>query len=268
MPASANIAHISLRGKIHGMPFTDGEMLSVTAPLVDLLDGPDGARSRQLPFGTDFCAVDRAQDRVFGFAVDDGYCGWLPADAVGNLPAASHWVASSGTHLYPKPRVQAPQICALPMGAKVRVTGQEGSFARTDQGYVPQIHLRKLGAYLDDPAAVATGLLGAPYLWGGNSREGLDCSGLVQMSLRACGVSAAADSDLQQTIGRAIPENTALMRGDLVFWKGHVAMVLDNAQLIHANGHSMSVAIEGIAACVARIADMGGGPVTARRRPR
>ncbi len=265
-PATARIAHVSLRGKIQGLPFSDGEMRTVTAPLVDLLEGPNGPRARQLPFGAEFCVIDTAQEHVFGFAIVDGYCGWLPENAVGNLPAATHWIASSGTHLYPQPRVQSHEICALPMGAKVCVTGQDGSFSRTDRGYIPRAHLRALGEHFADPTGVALGLLGAPYLWGGNSREGLDCSGLVQMSLRACGIAVAADSDLQQALGQPIADDAALMRGDLLFWKGHVAMVLDGAQLIHANGHSMSVAIEGVSDCISRIADSGGGSVTARRR--
>ncbi len=128
------------------------------------------------------------------------------------------------------------------------------------------MHLRALGEWCQDPVAVAEMFLGTPYLWGGNSRDGIDCSGLVQAALLACGRDCPGDSDQQAGIGTELAEGDALRRGDLVFWKGHVAMVVDGDRLIHANGHSMSVAHEGIAACIERIAAAGGGPVTARRR--
>lgn len=265
-PATARIAHASLRERLDGVPFTDGMAQRVTAPLVDLLRAPFGARDRQLVFGAEFCAIDHDQDHVFGFAIADGYCGWLPQSALGAAPAPTHWVASTGTHLYPNPRVQSREIAALPMGAMVCVSGGENGFAQVNGGFVPLPHLRKVGEVLDDPAGIAVQFLGTPYLWGGNSRAGLDCSGLMQISLRACGIAAAADSDLQQVLGQPIAQDALLIRGDLLFWKGHVAMVIAPDQLIHANGHTMSVAIEAIAACTIRIAAQGGGPVTHRRR--
>jgi cell wall-associated NlpC family hydrolase len=149
----------------------------------------------------------------------------------------------------------------------VTVTGAAGAFAETPQGFVPRTHLRPLGDWAADPATVAESLLGTPYLWGGNSRAGMDCSGLVQLAFHACGRACPADSDLQQAVGAALPEDVPPRRNDLLFWKGHVALVLDSSRLIHANGHSMSVVTEGIAECFARIAAQGGGPVTARRRP-
>jgi cell wall-associated NlpC family hydrolase len=155
---------------------------------------------------------------------------------------------------------------ALFMGAQVHVLGQDGQFAQTDMGFIPLPHLRPLGTHLGDPAAVAEMFLHCPYLWGGNSHAGLDCSGLVQGALLACGIPAPADSDLQQSLGAELPPDAPLQRGDLLFWRGHVAMVVDDQRLIHANGHTMSVAIEDITACTARIENAGGGRVTKRRR--
>ena len=257
-PATDRIAHRSL-GRTD-LPQTDGQMLRVTAGLVDLLRAPNGARERQLPFGTEFCVIDRDHDHAFGFAVQDGYCGWLDQMALGDLPAATHWVSATGTHLYPEPRVQSREIMALPMGAQICVLAQNGGFAETAQGFVPLPHLSAMGQFLTDPATVAEQFLGTPYLWGGNSLAGLDCSGLVQMSLRACGINAAADSDLQQDLGAEVTND--LRRNDLIFWRGHVAIVVDKDRLIHANGHSMSVAYEGIKDCITRIDT----PVTHRRR--
>ena len=265
-PATDRVAHVSMTGLIDAPTFTAGKMRRVGVPLVDLLRGPQGARERQLAFGESFTVIDHAQDHAFGFATKDGYCGWLPEGALTDGPAPTHWVASPGTHLYPEPRVQAREIAALPLGAQLCVTGQTATWAQTAQGYVPLPHLRAIGDYLTDPVAVAEGFLGTPYLWGGNSRAGIDCSGLVQLSHLACGLSAPGDADLQQAMGTAIGDNTPLQRGDLLFWSGHVAMVVDDQRLIHANGHTMSVAYEETEACIARIFAQNGGPVTKRRR--
>lgn len=260
-PATARMAHVSLRGRVEGVTLTEGEALRVRVPLVDLLRQPGGARERQLVLGEAFTVVDRDAGHAFGFAGKDGYCGWLPEAALGQGTAPTHWVASVGTHFYGAPRVQAAEQ-ALPAGARVTVVA-DGKFARLDTGYfVPSSHLRAVGDWLPDPVAVAEQFIGTPYLWGGNSRAGLDCSGLVQVAFAAYGIDLPGDSDLQETAGAAI--DGPLRRGDLLFWKGHVALVVDAARLIHANGFTMSVAYEGTAACIARIA--AEGPVTARRR--
>ena len=265
-PATARIAHISLQGSIDAAAFTAGTLRQIALPLVDLLRSPNGARERQLALGEGFTVIDCANDHSFGFATKDGYCGWLADAALTNGPAPTHWVASVGTHLYPEPRVQAREIAALPIGAQLCVTGQTGAWAQTPQGFIPLPHLCKIGDYLTDPVAIAEGFLGTPYLWGGNSRAGVDCSGLVQLCHLACGIPAPGDADLQQAMGTVIGDNTALQRGDLLFWSGHVAMVVDANRLIHANGHTMSVAYENTDDCIARIIAQNGGPVTERRR--
>ena len=265
-PATDRIAHVSLQGKIDAASFTSGTALRVVLPLVDLLRRPNGARERQLALGESFIVVDQTDDHSFGFATKDGYCGWLPDSALADGPAPTHWVASSGTHLYPEPRVQSREIAELPMGAQLHVTGQTGAWALTPQGFVPLPHLRTINDWLGDPVAVAEGFLGTPYLWGGNSRAGMDCSGLVQLCHLACGIACPGDADLQETMGTAIGDNTALQRGDLLFWSGHVAIVVDDHRLIHANGNTMSVAYEDTDACIARITAQNGGPVTQRRR--
>ena len=261
-PATDRVAHVSLRGQAACDTWTDGEVLRVQVPIVDLQRSQSGARERQLLLGEAFTVIDRDAGHVFGFAVKDGYCGWLPAAALAQAPSPSHWIATVGTHRYTEPKVQKPEQ-PLPMGAQVRVTGQTGTFAHVDGGYVPASHLRRMGDWLTDPVSVAEGLLGTPYLWGGNSRAGIDCSGLVQASFAACGIAMPGDSDLQQVVGADVGDD--LKRGDLVFWKGHVAMVVSADRLIHANGFTMSVAYEGIRACIDRIA-ASDGPVTARRR--
>lgn len=264
-PFSGRVALQALRGQVEAV-FVPGEAGAVAVPLADLCASPFGARDRQVVLGEALVVIERRDGAVFVQMAKDGYCGWLEAGAVGPALAATHWVAAVGTHLYPEPRVQARAVAALPFGARLMVTGLQGSWAEVAGGFVPAMHLRALGEWCHDPVAVAEMFLGTPYLWGGNSRDGIDCSGLVQAALLACGRDCPGDSDQQAGIGTELAEGDALRRGDLVFWKGHVAMVVDGDRLIHANGHSMSVAHEGIAACIERIAAAGGGPVTARRR--
>jgi cell wall-associated NlpC family hydrolase len=264
-PFSSRVALVSLRGIVDA-PLTEGEAAFVVTPVADLLARPDGPRDRQLLLGDAVTVIDRDREHVFVQAAKDGYCGWLGAAAVGAGPQPTHWVASPATHLYPEPRVQAHETMALSLGARLTVTGQTGAWATTPLGFVPAGRLRSVGDWVADPVGVAESLIGTPYLWGGNTRSGLDCSGLVQLSLHAAGRDCPGDSDQQQALGAAIPEGEGLQRGDLLFWKGHVSLVVDETRLIHANGHTMSVAFEGIAACIARVADQGGGPVLTRRR--
>ena len=263
---SGRVALEALRGVVAAEAFVAGEPGAVAVPLADLCACPGGARDRQVGFGAALVVVERRGEAVFVQMGRDGYCGWLEARAVGPAVTATHWVEAVGTHLYPEPRVQAREIAALPFGARVAVLEDLGKWARVAGGYLPSVHLRRYGAWFDDPVAVAEGFVGTPYLWGGNSRDGIDCSGLVQAAWHACGRDCPGDSDIQQGLGVALAEDAALRRGDLIFWKGHVALVVNGDRLIHANGHSMDVRHEGIGVAIARIAAQGGGPVVARRR--
>lgn len=266
-PFSGRVALEVLRGQVAAEVFVAGEPGAVAVPLADLCATPGGARDRQVVLGAPLVVVERAGGQAFVQMAADGYCGWLASAEVGPAVAVTHWVAAArGVHLYPEPRVQARELAALPFGARVEVLESDGKWARLAGGFVPARHLRALGDWCADPVAVAEGFLGTPYLWGGNSGAGLDCSGLVQAGFWACGRDCPGDSDMQARLGVEVPEGEALRRGDLIFWKGHVALVMDGARILHANGHSMDVAVEGLAEAVARIAAQGGGPVTVRRR--
>jgi cell wall-associated NlpC family hydrolase len=163
--------------------------------------------------------------------------------------------------------VQAPEIAALSFGARLTVLAEAGRFAETPEGFVPLVHLLPADSVMTDPVAVAEMFLGTPYLWGGNSRAGIDCSGLVQAALLACAIPCPGDSDLQaRTVGTELAPDAPSHRGDLIFWKGHVAMVADSHRLIHANGHAMATVHEPMAAALDRIAATG-TPVLTRRRP-
>lgn len=265
-PATPRIAHVSMKGRVDVPVYTEGTPMRVAVPVANLLRAVKGARERQLLMGETFVVIDRNEGHAFGFAAKDGYCGWLDEAALSRGPVPTHWVCTPRTHLYPEPKVQAPEVCALTLGAQVEVTAQQGKWAETTQGFVPASHLKPLGDWFSDPVSVAETLLGTPYLWGGNSSAGIDCSGLVQLCHWACGIGVPGDSDLQETVGQELAATTDLRRGDLIFWRGHVALVADDQWLIHANGHSMSVAFEGIQPCIDRILGQEDRPVSHRRR--
>lgn len=266
-PANDRVALDEMRGRVEAPRFTAGEAASVCVALCDLLDRPTGNRDRQLLMGEAITVIDRNDGWAFVRSAKDDYCGYVPEDVVGSAIGPTHRVAGPATHLYREARVQAVETACLSFGCLLAVTGAEGRFFATSFGYVPAAHLRPIGDLFDDSVAVAELFVGTPYLWGGNSRSGIDCSGLVQVALTACGKPCPADSDLQQSVGVALPEDAPLQRGDLVFWKGHVAMAVDSTTLIHANGHTMSVAYENAEACIARIMAQEGRPVLMRRRP-
>lgn len=266
-PANGRAALESLRGIVDAPRYTAGEPASVIVPLTDLCASPGGPRDRQLLLGDAVTVIDREAGLAFVQSAKDGYCGHVAEAALGPAHRATHRVAAPATHLYSEPRVQAREIASLSFGARLALSGQTDRFAETPHGFVPLVHLAPADSLMPDPVDVAALFLGTPYLWGGNSRAGIDCSGLVQASLLACGIACPGDSDLQaQTVGVELDPDAPLRRGDLVFWKGHVAMVADAARLIHAYGHIMSTGYEGIDAAIARIA-ASGMPVLTRRRP-
>jgi cell wall-associated NlpC family hydrolase len=196
----------------------------------------------------------------------DGYPGFLP-DAALTEGIVTHRVSARATHLYPAPDFKTRERFSLSHGARLQVLSEQGRFAETPQGYVPRAHLTPLGTLYTDPVTVAETLLGTPYLWGGNSSFGIDCSGLVQAGCLACGIACPGDSGPQeQGLGQHLSDTAPLRRGDLLFWRGHVAWVSDPDTLLHANAHHMAVAYEPIRDAIARITAQGGGPVTSRRR--
>ena len=268
-PANDRVADLSLKGQVEGLRFVEGESLQVCVPVADLHRNPGvGRRERQLLFGDGFRVLERCGNHAFGQSVKDGYCGWLSKTQIGPLQNATHIIFARSSFGFSKPNIKDPQITPLSFGSRLRIVGVDGAFAQTAEGlHVPQVHLRPVDDLFVDPIAVAQIFLGTPYLWGGNSGHGIDCSGLVQAALLACGIDCPGDSDLQeQALGQRLSDNDETLRGDLFFWKGHVAMAVDADTLIHANAYSMSVAYEPTATAISRIAAAGDGPVTSRRR--
>lgn len=267
-PFSGRVAAASLRGQVAAEAFTEGEPARILRPVVDLSPEPGALRDRQLIFGAAVTVIERRAGAAFVQAAADGYCGWVPASALGAPAAPTHVVSAAATHVYREASIKRGEVMALSLGARLAVLGADATFLRIAEGFVPRPHARPLDPPETDPVAVAERLLGTPYLWGGNSREGIDCSGLVQVALALCGRACPADSDQQRgAFGPFLAAGTVPQRGDLFFWKGHVAMACDGEVLIHANGHTMSVAHEGISACLARIEAAGEGPFLGLKRP-
>lgn len=277
-PFNGSVAHVSLRGRVEAERFVEGEPRRVAKPVSDLLSAPDGSRDRQLLRGDLFRVLDLRDGFAFGFAEKDGYAGWMVADALVDAAAETptHRVASARTYGKSSPGLKAMgHVTPLSMGARLTVLDAEAGWARIawSRGtiprdiHVPSQHLAPIAERETDPVAVCERLVGTPYLWGGNSSDGLDCSGLVQAGCLACGIACPGDSDMQETaLGRTLPPGTPPERGDLLFWKGHVAWVSDPETLLHANAFHMAVAFEPIADALARIESQGDGCVTRHAR--
>ncbi len=246
----------------------EGAAASIGAAVADLRAAPEGARDRQLVTGDAYTVLERRAGWAFGVAGRDGHVGYVPETALAAPSAPTHFVAVLASHRYTSPEVKAPELGPLSFGARVEVAAERPKhFELSDGSYVPKPHLRPLDRPLRDPVTAAQVFFGVPYLWGGNSAWGIDCSGLVQAAWIAAGRACPPDSDLQAAAcGAPVPEDAPYARGDLLFWPGHVAIAVDGETLIHANAHHMAVAYEPIAAAIARIRAQEGFDVTVRRR--
>jgi cell wall-associated NlpC family hydrolase len=267
-----DLADVALEGRVAAARYVKPEPMQVVTPACGLRRSPDPAAEQldQLLFGERFEALTRQDGFVFGQARRDGYVGWAPREALAPLgPPPTHWVRALRTYVFPAASIKAPPVLCLSTNALIAVEAVEGRFAKlAEGGWVPAGHVAALGEVEHDPAAVALRYLGAPYLWGGRDSVGLDCSGLMQQALYACGMAGPRDSDMQASLGIAIDRRDQLGRNDLVFWRGHVGLMLDADRLIHANAHHMAVVIEPLAEAIPRIIAAGFGEPTAFRRLR
>jgi cell wall-associated NlpC family hydrolase len=273
-PARADLAAKHLEGKVEAARFVIGVAYEVVAPQAPLRRAP----RPDAPLATEALRGERvviyesdAEGWSWGQLESDRYVGWLPTAALSAPGApATHRVAALRTLVFPGPSIKLPPLEALSLGATLAVARVQDRLAVTPTGgHVPAAHLTPIGQYESEVVAVAERFVGVPYLWGGKTTLGLDCSGLVQVALSACGMACPRDSDMQEvTLGVPIDlgsDLSHLRRGDLIFWKGHVAIVRERGSLLHANAFHMAVAVEPLAEAVARIRSDGSKITSVRR---
>jgi len=273
-PARADLAAKHLEGKVPAARYVEGRVCEVIEPQAPLRHEPrpDAPLATEALKGERVTIYDTdAEGFAWGQLAADDYVGWLPDNALKPAGAApTHKVAALRTLAFPGPDIKLPPLEALPFGARLAVARFADRMAVTESGvYVPRAHLAPVGENERDFVAVAERFLGAPYLWGGKTALGIDCSGLVQIALTACGVSCPRDSDMQErAFGMAVAgaaDLYDLKRGDLVFWRGHVAIVRDRETLLHANAFHMAVVIEPLAAAILRTRSAGSDITSVRR---
>lgn len=268
-PLRDGLASRSLEGLEKAERYVDPERLAVAVPAAAVRRSPDAGAEQmdQALYGEAFDVLDRQVGFAWGQARRDGYVGYVALSDLGAAAAApTHRVAAIRTYAFARPDIKSPASGPYSLNALVTEQAREGRFVRgAGGGWFVSEHLAPVGAFETDYVAVAERHLGAAYLWGGRESQGLDCSGLVLQALLACGRAGPRDTDQQAQMGRAI-QPSELQRGDLVFWRGHVAIMLDATRMIHANAHHMAVAAEPLSEAVARIAAAGSGEPTAYRR--
>ncbi len=273
-PARPDIAAAHLQGQVAAGRFVAGKPMLVTAAAAPVRrePRPDAALDTEALAGEAVTVYDEEEGWAWGQLAADNYVGYLPlATLRADAAAPTHRVTRLRTFVYPGASVKLPPLDALSLNARVAVRQVAGDFAAIHAGgFIYARHLAGLDAIDSDATAIAERFIGVPYLWGGKTSLGLDCSALVQLSLAACGRPAPRDSDMQEReLGSPIGSDAGLdglRRGDLVFWKGHVGCMRDASTLLHANGHFMEVTSEPLAEAVARIEAKGGGGITSIRR--
>ena len=269
-----DLADEALRGQVEASRFVRGSLKRIVAPVAALYKIPDTLSERQSEclFGEDVKVFEEKNGFCWVQAQQDGYVGYIEQSKIGSIGNhPTHRVNVPRTFQYRDADLRSPMISPLSMGSRISVVGEaetrDTHYARLDNGsFVVFNHITPVSTVEDDYVTIAESFIHTPYLWGGKSGLGIDCSGLVQLALMMTGRTVLRDTDMQQaTIGKDIAPENGLQRGDLVFWKGHVAIMVDSGTLIHANGASMDVRKENLDHAIERIAKNHSVPTGYRR---
>ncbi|NEX93784.1 NlpC/P60 family protein [Caulobacter sp. 17J65-9] len=267
--ARPDLAEQALEGIVRAQRYAEPSRRQCAVSAAAIRKAPDNTSEQQdqLVFGEAFDVLDEKDGWAWGRARRDGYVGWVEAAALAEpVLAPTHRVSALRTYAFAEADHKSAVAVLLTLNSLVTVEAREGRFVKIARaGWVVEDHLAAFDTFERDAAGVAERYLGAPYQWGGRESLGLDCSGLVQQALYACGRACPRDADMQaREAGETIEAGDGfanLRRGDLVFWEDHVALMVDEARIIHATSWHMQVAVEPLAAAVARV----GAPTTFRR---
>jgi cell wall-associated NlpC family hydrolase len=268
-----DLAAESLRGRVEAPRYAEGKLRQVHAPALPVRREPrfDAGLDTEALFGETLLVFDEAEGWAWVQLSRDGYVGYAPSDGLSaSIVPPTHRVSALRTYLFPSPDIKSPPLALLSMNAAFSAQGEQGRFlALPSGGFLAAAHTRRLDEPSEDFVAVALCFVGTPYLWGGRTSVGLDCSGLVQIACEAAGISCPRDADMQAAaLGSRIDwQKETLARGDLVFWEGHVGIMASATELVHASAYQMAVVVEPLAEARARISARDGADIIAVRRP-
>jgi cell wall-associated NlpC family hydrolase len=268
----ADLAAEELRGVVEAPRYVRGAPRQIAAPSLPLRREPrfDSLLETEALLGETVMLFDEREGWAWVQLTRDGYVGYMPSEGLTrNLGVPTHRIRALRTYVYPEPDGKTPPLSLLSLNALVTVADSRGRFLElADGGYVFAEHLVPIDKFARDFVEVAEAFIGTPYLWGGRTSVGLDCSGLVQLALEAAGRSAPRDADLQEAeLGRPLRKGERLRRGDLVFWEGHVGIMTSGMDLLHANAFHMAVEREPFTKAKRRIREAGFAVTSVRRLP-
>ena len=266
-PANETVACSTLKGKIKHANFVEAKNYQVNVPFVDLLGSPDGKRNRQLIYGSKVKYFSAAKGWAFIQNTYDNYVGYVPESTIASETQKTHIVTAPLAHVFMEPNIKSKNIEILPLASRVSGEVIENGFLETELGWISVSQLKRKTELSKDPVEVSKLLQNAPYLWGGNTTLGIDCSGLIQISLLLCGIDCPGDSDQQMnTLGQNIDIGSPRKKGDIIFWKGHVAWALNERQILHANAYHMATVIEEANEAIERIKKQDNNNLIAHKR--